>query len=214
MTYVQLTIASRGRPLNRDVPPPSYEDAVDPNVDPPSYDSLFGRILDTRKTSRNLADFLLRLLVLLLGTIGCTVACSVTVVIPVAMIVVGAMHFHDCPAEPYIPVFLIVGGEKRPKKHYTYSCRVETISLSCAIRFVLGDQVPDRPDDEDQTGSFEDQEETAASTTTAAAVRWRSGGTRTGPGRVERGHGTMQARRWHHHHVKSMLWWLWSGTIT
>ncbi len=119
--------------MNRDVPPPSYEDAVDPNGEPPSYDSLFGRILDTHKASRNMvyskiyiqfkimqsnattttpsqADFLLRLLLLLIGTIGCTVACSVTVVIPVVMIVVGAVHFDDCPAEPYIPVFLIVGG--------------------------------------------------------------------------------------------------------
>ncbi len=47
---------------------------------------------------------------LLIGTIGCTIACSVTVVIPVVMIVIGAVHFDDCPAEPYIPVFLIVGG--------------------------------------------------------------------------------------------------------
>lgn len=78
--------------------------------EPPSYDSLFGRILDTHKASRNLADFLLRLVLLLIGTIGCTIACSVTVVIPVVMIVVGAVHFGDCPAEPYIPVFLVVGG--------------------------------------------------------------------------------------------------------
>ena len=71
-------------------PPPSYEDAVDPNgnftkkkfkkkkkdkkisiffvlAEPPSYDSLFGRIRDTHKASRNFIDFLARLLLLLLG---------------------------------------------------------------------------------------------------------------------------------------------------
>ncbi len=79
-------------------------------AEPPSYDSLFGRIRDTHKTSRNLVDFLVKLLILLLGTIGCTVACSVTVVIPLCMIVVGSIYFDECPAEPHIPVFLIVGG--------------------------------------------------------------------------------------------------------
>merc|ERR1711981_904164 len=91
-------------------PPPSYEDAVDPNAEPPSYDSLFGRIRDTHKSSRNFIDFLAKLLLLLLGTIGCTIACGVTVFIPICMIVIGSIHFHDCPAEPYIPLFLIVGG--------------------------------------------------------------------------------------------------------
>jgi len=91
-------------------PPPSYEDAVDPNAEPPSYDSLFGRIRDTHKASRNFIDFLAKLLLLLLGTIGCTIACGVTVFIPICMIVIGSIHFHDCPAEPYIPLFLIVGG--------------------------------------------------------------------------------------------------------
>lgn len=91
-------------------PPPSYEDAVDPNAEPPSYDSLFGRIRDTHKASRNFIDFLARLLLLLLGTIGCTIACAVTVFIPICMIVIGSIHYNDCPAEPYIPLFLIVGG--------------------------------------------------------------------------------------------------------
>jgi len=91
-------------------PPPSYEDAVDPNAEPPSYDSLFGRIRDTHKSSRNLIDFLAKLILLLLGTIGCTVACSITVVIPVCMIIIGSLHVNDCPIEPNIPLFLIVGG--------------------------------------------------------------------------------------------------------
>ena len=110
-------------------PPPSYEEAVDPNgellticmmsssdlfyatAEPPSYDSLFGRIRDTHKASRNVVDFVVKVILLLLGTIGCTIACSITVVIPFCMIVIGSVYFHDCPAEPYIPIFLIVGGK-------------------------------------------------------------------------------------------------------
>lgn len=91
-------------------PPPSYEEAVDPNAEPPSYDSLFGRIRDTHKASRNVIDFVVKVILLLLGTIGCTIACSITIVIPVCMIVIGSVYFHNCPAEPYIPIFLIVGG--------------------------------------------------------------------------------------------------------
>ena len=97
-------------------PPPSYEDAVDPNGEPPSYDSLFGRIRDTHKASRNFIDFLVKLLILLVGTIGCTIICSITVVIPVCMIVIGSIYFDECPAEPYIPIFLIVGGERNRER--------------------------------------------------------------------------------------------------
>merc|ERR1711981_570882 len=90
-------------------PPPSYHDIPGTvpahqgvsRGPPPSYDSLFGRIRDTHKASRNFIDFLAKLLLLLLGTIGCTIACGVTVFIPICMIVIGSIHFHDCPAEPY-----------------------------------------------------------------------------------------------------------------
>ena len=66
-------------------PPPSYEDAVDPNAEPPSYDSLFGRIRDTHKASRNFIDFLAKLLLLLLGTIGCTIGNILILVIITSM---------------------------------------------------------------------------------------------------------------------------------
>ena len=71
------------------------------SAEPPSYDSLFGRIRDTHKASRNVIDFVVKVksshisfkaicwylanqvILLLLGTIGCTIACSITIVIPV-----------------------------------------------------------------------------------------------------------------------------------
>ena len=92
-------------------------------AEPPSYDSLFGRIRDTHKASRNVIDFVVKVILLLLGTIGCTIACSITVVIPFCMIVIGSVYFHDCPAEPYIPIFLIVGGE-----FFTYRVSTEFLS--------------------------------------------------------------------------------------
>ena len=62
-------------------------------------------------------DFVVKVILLLLGTIGCTIACSITVVIPFCMIVIGSVYFHDCPAEPYIPIFLIVGGNNSLSTH-------------------------------------------------------------------------------------------------
>ena len=88
---------------------------LNPSAEPPSYDSLFGRIRDTHKSSRNLVDFLAKLVLLLIGTIGCTIACGLTVIIPVCMIIIGAIHLHDCPVEPCIPIFLIVGGKMDTK---------------------------------------------------------------------------------------------------
>ena len=66
------------------------------------------------QTSRNFIDFLVKVLLLLLGTIGCTIACGITIIIPLCMIAIGSVYFNECPAEPYIPIFLIVGGTVTP----------------------------------------------------------------------------------------------------
>ena len=115
-----------------------------PPAEPPSYDSLFGRIRDTHKASRNVIDFVVKVILLLLGTIGCTIACSITVVIPVCMIVIGSVYFHDCPAEPYVPIFLIVGGE--------YSECVQDWTDGTVVRILLGVQVSDRSVEQSQEG--------------------------------------------------------------
>eukprot|EP00096_Caligus_rogercresseyi_P010103 TRINITY_DN3565_c0_g2_i4.p1 TRINITY_DN3565_c0_g2~~TRINITY_DN3565_c0_g2_i4.p1 ORF type:complete len:155 (+),score=15.00 TRINITY_DN3565_c0_g2_i4:648-1112(+) len=53
-----------------------------------------------------------------MGTIGCTIVCSVTVIIPICMIVIGSLYFNQCPAEPYIPIFLILGGSLSVFKYF------------------------------------------------------------------------------------------------
>uniref|UniRef100_A0A182PTY7 Uncharacterized protein n=1 Tax=Anopheles epiroticus TaxID=199890 RepID=A0A182PTY7_9DIPT len=90
--------------------PPSYDEAVDVEAPPPSYDSLFGRVREARKTSRGILDFLVNIVILVLGTLGCTIALGITIVIPVCMIVFGSLYLYDCPQGEYIPVYLLVGG--------------------------------------------------------------------------------------------------------
>ena len=83
-------------------------------------------------------DFVVKVILLLLGTIGCTIACSITVVIPVCMIVIGSVYFHDCPAEPYIPIFLIVGGEE---SHWTVVVTILTRDVSgsfSVFKYLIG----------------------------------------------------------------------------
>ncbi|XP_069942995.1 uncharacterized protein [Cherax quadricarinatus] len=91
-------------------PPPSYDECHNLNVPPPTYDSLFGRVREVQKTSNGVVDFIKNIIVLFVGTIGCTVMISVTIVIPVFMIIVGSLKMDECPAEPYIPIYLVVGG--------------------------------------------------------------------------------------------------------
>ncbi|XP_032681945.1 uncharacterized protein LOC116849162 [Odontomachus brunneus] len=90
--------------------PPSYEEAIDPNAPPPSYDSLFGRMREARKVSKGIFDFLKNIIFLLLGTIGCTIILGVTIVVPICMMVIGGLYLYDCPQGEYIPVYLLVGG--------------------------------------------------------------------------------------------------------
>ncbi|XP_029671371.1 uncharacterized protein LOC115240385 isoform X2 [Formica exsecta] len=77
--------------------PPSYEEAIDPNAPPPSYDSLFGRMREARKISKGIFDFLKNIVFLLLGTIGCTIILGVTIVVPICMMVIGGLYLYDCP---------------------------------------------------------------------------------------------------------------------
>ncbi|XP_066984403.1 transmembrane protein 272-like isoform X1 [Macrobrachium rosenbergii] len=91
-------------------PPPSYDEVLSLNVPPPTYESVFGRVREVHRTSSGIVDFVKNLIILLLGTIGCTVMLGVTIIIPIVMIVIGSLKMNDCPAEEYIPIYLVVGG--------------------------------------------------------------------------------------------------------
>lgn len=106
-SYSTIDRATTSRELGE---PPSYEEAINPNAPPPSYDSLFGRVREARKTSKGVFDFFKNILIILLGAVGCTVILGVTIIVPICMIVMGLIYLHDCPQGEYIPVYLLVGG--------------------------------------------------------------------------------------------------------
>lgn len=91
-------------------PPPTYLEAIDPNAPPPTYDSLFGRVQEIQKSSSGLFDFVKNLTLILVGTIGCSIVITITIVIPISMIVMGSLYLEACPVAVNIPIYLIVGG--------------------------------------------------------------------------------------------------------
>lgn len=88
-------------------PPPSYDDVVNPYAPPPSYQSLFGQMLEARKRSRGFLDLLRRLLII--STLGCTILIAFMILVPFTMIIIGAIYLDECKIE-HIPAFLLVGG--------------------------------------------------------------------------------------------------------
>ncbi|KAJ7363288.1 hypothetical protein OS493_011571 [Desmophyllum pertusum] len=86
---------------------PTYDEATGP---PPSYQSLFGEIQGARENSSGTMDFMRKLVLLLAGTIGCTVLIGLFMALPIAMIVIGAQYKNQCPVEDKIPIYLIVAG--------------------------------------------------------------------------------------------------------
>ncbi|XP_041358707.1 transmembrane protein 272-like [Gigantopelta aegis] len=95
-------------PTESNLPPPEYEQAAQDL--PPSYDTVFGRVRLMRQQSVGHHDFFKQTYNVLRETFGCTLFLGVLLAIPVAMIVVGSLHIYDCPAERYIPIYLVVMG--------------------------------------------------------------------------------------------------------
>ncbi|KAK6173820.1 hypothetical protein SNE40_017211 [Patella caerulea] len=90
---------------------PTYQQALhDPTVPPPTYDSLYGKIKDVKKKSTGVADFLMKILETLVSTMCFTILLGIVIAIPISMIAIGSIHLSDCPAERYIPIYLIVAG--------------------------------------------------------------------------------------------------------
>ncbi|XP_014260493.1 uncharacterized protein LOC106673068 [Cimex lectularius] len=92
-------------------PPPTYEEAINPaSAPPPTYDSVIRRVREAHKESTGTIDFAKKVALLLVGTLGCTIAIGVTIVIPLAMFIIGSNYLYDCPVNSHIPLYLLIGG--------------------------------------------------------------------------------------------------------
>ncbi|GAB6025552.1 hypothetical protein CHUAL_011283 [Chamberlinius hualienensis] len=88
---------------------PTYDEVTDFNIPPPTYERLFGKVNQARKESNGILEFTSKLLNLIIGR-HWRIILLLLMALPISGIFLGAMHLHDCPAEKYIPVFMLVAG--------------------------------------------------------------------------------------------------------
>jgi len=69
---------------------------------PPSYNSLFNKNAVVGSASK--------IWNIMAGTVCCTVFTGLFMAIPLAMIVLGAQNLENCPAQKYVPIYLVVMG--------------------------------------------------------------------------------------------------------
>ncbi|MFH4975037.1 hypothetical protein AB6A40_001746 [Gnathostoma spinigerum] len=89
--------------------PPTYEDSTNPNAMPPTYESLYGEFQQV-DGPKGLAQFAAKVFAVLMRTVTAAVLLAIFNIIPLGMIILGALNINNCIAEPYIPIWLIVVG--------------------------------------------------------------------------------------------------------
>ena len=77
---------------------------------PPSYNSLYGQLKEAKSSSDGNVSFARKAFTIIFGSLACTLLLGFFLAIPVTCIVIGAIYVDDCPAERYIPIYLIVAG--------------------------------------------------------------------------------------------------------
>jgi len=77
---------------------------------PPSYESIFGQFKETKEENGNSLEFFKRAVAMVVSTVGCTLSLTLLLALPMSMIIIGAKFKDDCPVEPFIPIYLIIGG--------------------------------------------------------------------------------------------------------
>ncbi|XP_075265789.1 transmembrane protein 272-like isoform X3 [Convolutriloba macropyga] len=95
--------------------PPNYQSGSDSKdgapAEPPSYNSLFGELKAAKADSGGAnMDFFKKIVAILMGSIATTIILALFLAFPIAMIVIGALKLDDCPAEEFIPKWLLIMG--------------------------------------------------------------------------------------------------------
>jgi len=71
---------------------------------------MYGELRSARESSSGVFDFLKKVVIIFLSTLGCTICLAIFLAIPITCIVIGVKYKDDCPIERYIPIYLIVLG--------------------------------------------------------------------------------------------------------
>jgi len=90
--------------------PPLYPNLDGMNEAPPSYDSLFRQEIRQVKTTKSFFYWVRRVVLWIVSTVLFLVLLGLCSFVPLLMVIIGSIYAHDCPAQNFIPIYLIVGG--------------------------------------------------------------------------------------------------------
>jgi len=77
---------------------------------PPSYDSLFKVEIHQVKTAKDYFHWFQRFILWIFGTVWFLIALGLSHIILLSMVIIGILYIHDCTAQKWIPIYLIVTG--------------------------------------------------------------------------------------------------------
>lgn len=91
---------------------PAYEERANTNsAPPPSYNSIFGELKQAKRDSGGShVNFLKQACGIVLSSVVTILLLALLCAFPVSMIIIGALKLDDCPAEHFIPKWLLIFG--------------------------------------------------------------------------------------------------------
>ncbi|GAB1598407.1 uncharacterized protein LOC115213404 [Argonauta hians] len=75
-----------------------------------NYEAVYVQITEATKEANNSIDFVCQAIRILTNTRMYTILLTVSTALPIAMMTAGVKYLNDCPKQPKIPVYLLVGG--------------------------------------------------------------------------------------------------------
>jgi len=94
--------------------PPVYDTAIkaDSADSPPSYESLtiINKLRKAKDESSNPVEYVMGACSIICGSMIITVLFAISIVMPITMIVIGAIYIDECNIQKNIPMWLIVAG--------------------------------------------------------------------------------------------------------
>ncbi|XP_015179531.1 PREDICTED: uncharacterized protein LOC107068043 [Polistes dominula] len=133
------------------------------NLGVATYGSVVFQLKDAHLEANGTCDFVFRALRVISKTMIVTICLAILSTMPILMFILGLQFIKDCPREPHIPVYMVVGGtlgtvrmfwslysqirSRRPEaltvpntRSYVSPMKLASITLSCFLVgwFVLG----------------------------------------------------------------------------
>ncbi|XP_013397929.1 uncharacterized protein LOC106164532 [Lingula anatina] len=74
------------------------------------YGSVTSQFIEAREDSATYLEFISRTGDIVCNSVAVTVVCGLCMGLPLAMICIGVQYLQECPKQPKIPIYLLVGG--------------------------------------------------------------------------------------------------------